>query len=357
MKLKKNIYIFSYIICIIFICTLNNLSISDVLNSRLNLPLTSNPIYFFIIDALILTVIMRKLKKENYLIQKRVIEYFMTINNLFLFIALMFAGSFLTSLVNMVINIFLVYILRPMISDPSVNSVEEYFNKYNRDLHKFYNNTEEVKEEYATLGKEVITEMTALDVEIKNENKNKKRKIIYMLLPIIVITLFIVGGIFSVVEMVKTFERGMYHYYELTLNDENIYIEYEQNFHKVIIPIIYVQEESKYFDSTETVGDYSNIIFAQEKYILNLKEYECINNDKGNNVKVSCGHDALSETKNEVRLINTKMNIAYQNKIIYEGDFIPDVTKYIKEPGKYIFNIKNTRKEITTNITFVINIK
>ena len=73
MKLKKNLYIFSYILFIMIICTLNMLSVTDVVSPRLNLPLTENPIYFFILDFIILYIIMKKLKKEPYLLQKRVI--------------------------------------------------------------------------------------------------------------------------------------------------------------------------------------------------------------------------------------------------------------------------------------------
>ena len=354
MKLKKNLYIFSYILFIMIICTLNMLSVTDVVSPRLNLPLTENPIYFFILDFIILYIIMKKLKKEPYLLQKRVIEYFTSLNNLFLFLALIYSSSFLMIIINMIINIVLVYMLRPFLADPSYNGVEEHFSKYHYSNNKSYNSIEEVKEEYKTLKKEVEIELPGLEVEIKDKQKDTVRKLRNHALPIIVITLVILGFVCSVVEILKTFERAEYHYYDVVINEEKIKISYDEEYYNVVIPFVYTQKESQSFTSEI---DTTVEIEEKDEYILNLIEYECYNNDKGNNVIVSCGHNAVSETPKEIPLINNKMIITYQNKIIYQGEYKKDITKYIKEPGKYIFQITNKRDKISTTINFEINIK
>ena len=228
MKLKKNLYIFSYIIFILVICTLNLLSVTDVLSPRLNLPLTLNPICFLILDFLILFIIMKKLKKEPYILQQRVIEYFKSMNNLFLFLALLYSSSFLTIVVNMITNMFLVYLLRPMTAGPSHNGVEEHFNKNHYGNNKAYNSLEEVREEYKKLENEVEVEIPGLEVEIKDKQKDKIRKLKNYSLPIIILGLFLVGVVFSLVESLKTFERGIYHYYDITLNNEQLFIYYEE---------------------------------------------------------------------------------------------------------------------------------
>lgn len=357
MKLKKNLYIFSYIIFILVICTLNMLSVTDVLSPRLNLPLTLNPIYFLILDFLSLFIIMKKLKKEPYILQQRVIEYFKSMNNLFLFLALLYSSSFLTIAVNMITNMFLVYLLRPMTAGPAHNGVEEHFSKNHHSNNKAYNSLEEVREEYKKIENEVEAEIPGLEVEIKDKQKDKIRKLKNYSLPIIIIGLFLVGVVFSIVEVLKTFERGEYHYYDVTLNNEQIFIYYEEEYYNVVIPVVYTQRENKFFYTSQNPNDSKNEIDIQEKYILDLKEYACYNNDKGENVKVSCGHEALSETKKEVKLTKNLMTIKYQDKIIYEGNYKKDVTKYLKEPGEYTFEIKNKRDKISSNISFVINIK
>lgn len=357
MKLKKNLYIFSYVILMFIVCTLNMLSVTDVLSPRLNLPLTENPIYFLIVDFIILFIIMRKLKYEPYLLQQRVIDYFKSLNNLFLFLALLYSSSFLTIVINMITNIFLIYFLRPLSADPSHNGVEEHFSNYQYRNNKSYNSLEEVKQEYEKLRKEVEVEMPGLEVEIKDKQKDKRRKIRNHALPIIIITLVVLGFMCSIVEILKTFERAQYHYYDITLNEEKVYIYYEQEYYNVVIPIVYTQKENKYFYTSQNPSDLTNELDKEDKYILDLKEYECYNNDKGNNVKVSCGHEALSETKEEIKLVKNKMKIIYKDKVIYDGDYKKDITKYIKEPGKYKFEITNKRNKMSTNIKFNINIK
>ena len=357
MKRKKNIYIFSYMLSIIVICMLNMFSVTDALNGRLNLPLTDNPIYFLIVDTIILSLIMQKVKKEAYPIQQRVIQYFTTINNLFLFIALLLSCSFLSILVNMITNIFLVYLLRPMtVSSNIVNGVDEYFGKYNRDIHKFYNDMEEIKQEYHPLKKEIEVEIPGLEVKIKESKKDKKRRVIYITLPIIVITLFLVGVVFSIVEILKTFERAQYNAYEVTLNQEPINMYYEENFYNVVIPIFYIQKESRTFYTTNDIDKFSNIITMKQEYILELKEYECYNNDKGHDIKISCDGEALSERKEEIALVSSKMTITHNDTVIYDGNYISNITKYIQKPGKYVFHISNKRNKISTNIKFVIEI-
>ena len=149
--------------------------------------------------------------------------------------------------------------------------------------------------------------------------------------------------------------------YELvTLNNGKQYfvlesVMYEYDIYDLILNI---EDES---DTKIVIQEFKNgktiLNDVKDEYILNLIEYECYNNDKGNNVIVSCGHNAVSETPKEIPLINNKMIITYQNKIIYQGEYKKDITKYIKEPGKYIFQITNKRDKISTTINFEINIK
>ena len=67
-----------------------------------------------------------------------------------------------------------------------------------------------MKEEYKPLKKEVEIELPGLEVEIKDKQKDKIRKLKNYSLPIIIIGLFLVGVVFSIVEVLKTFERGDY---------------------------------------------------------------------------------------------------------------------------------------------------
>jgi len=358
MKLKKNLYIFVYIIIIIFISIINKISNSDLLYKRLNLPLTNNPIIFLIIDGIILYIIMKKLKKEPYILQERVIHYFKTMNNFILFIVLIYCTSFISVIVNMISNIILVYLLRPMNRDPNeVNGVEEYFNKYpEKKHHKFYKNIEEIKKEYRPLKKEVEVEIPALGVKIKHQKKDKIRKIKMTLIPILVITLVIVGIFLNIVEFLKTFSRAKYNYWEVEINNQEMNIFYNEDYDNVIIPFIYKQHEEFLFQSNMKEFTNNNYLKNTNSLKIKLTEYECINNDKGKNVRVSCGQEALSESKKRIVSTKSRMKIVLDEKEIYNGEFIEDITKYLKDDGKYKIIITNKKDKIETKISFYLSI-
>ena len=79
-------------------------SVTDVLDSRLNLKLVSNPLLFLLADSIIIYFIMKGLKKESYKLQQEVLNYFKSTNNFILFIILLISCSFLVLPINMIIN-------------------------------------------------------------------------------------------------------------------------------------------------------------------------------------------------------------------------------------------------------------
>lgn len=361
MKLKKYLYIFSYISFIFIVSMLNACSIMDILSIRLNILLVSNPLYFLLLDGIVLGLIMKKLKKEPYKLQERVVYYLKTMNNLILFIIMYFAtaGNIFSVITNLISNIILVYFLRPMTVDPNQrNGVEEYFNKYPEKIHhRFYKDMDEIKIEYNPLKVELEAEIPASNVKVKDEQKEKTRKILMATIPIIVITLIIIGIIFSTIEILKTFSRAQYNIFEVSLNDNEINIEYSEEYHNIIIPIFFEPKEQEYFYSDTENYLSENTIPKTDKYILYLKEFQCINNERGKNIRVSCGSNALKEAPHEVILTKNKMKIYLNDKLIYDGEYKKDITEYLSKTGTYKFEISNKRDKIKTNISFSMTIQ
>lgn len=355
---KRYIYIFSYVIIIIIIATLNMLSVTDVLDQQLNLKLVANPLIFLLLDGIILYIIMKKLKKEKYRTQQRVLLYFKTINNLFLLVAIIYSGSALSFPVIIIGNFILVFLFSPIpVNSETVNGVEEYFNKYNeKEHHKFYKNIEEIKEDYKPLKEEIEVEIPALDVIIKDQKKEKRKKIIMNIIPIIIITLFIMGILFSTVEYLKSFSRVQYNYFAVSINNQEMNIFYDEAYFKNVIPFVYSQYESYSFQSNHEEYTNDNYLNSNEKYIIKLKEYECINDDKGNDIRVSCGQLALSERKEEIESTNNEMMISCQDHVLYKGIFREDITEYLIGNRTYQITITNKKDNLKTNITFNLSI-
>lgn len=355
MKKRKNLYIFSYIICIIIISVLNLLSTTDVLDKRLNFKLTSNPLLFLLVDGIILIILMNKLKKEPYCLQQEVLKYFKTTNNLFLFIILIVFGSFLMVPINLIINYFLIVFLRPLSRNTEqINGVEEYFKKHpEKAYHKFYHNQEEVKEDYKALKEEIEVEIPILDIEIRKSKKEKRYKLVTTLIPILIILIVFVGIIFSIIENLKTFSRAQYNYFEITINDQVINTYYNEEYHKVIIPRIYEQYESNSFLSNKQETTMDNYLTKTDKYLIELQEYECINDKKA---RVSCNTEALVENRKKTSSTTSKMEIYFEEKEVYKGQFQKDITKYLIENGTYKIIIKNKKDYINTEIRFNLSI-
>lgn len=89
-----------------------------------------------------------------------------------------------------------------------------------------------------------------------------------------------------------------------------------------------------------------NTIYDNQSVNLELKEYEVKDN---NNIRISGKFTNIISTKyqyNEV--INPiTMKIKKNNKIIYEGKYISDLTSLITEEGRYYIHLYITRKEST----------
>lgn len=356
MKLKRYLYIFSYIFFIIIISIINSFSTMDLLEKRINTALVSNPLIFLILDFMFLKVFMKKLEKETYSTQQKVIRYLKTMNNLFLFFTMTLSttGNVLVVFINMISNITIVYILRPLTIDPNIiNGVEEHFQKYpdnNKVL--FFKNKDEMIKRYEPLKEEIIKEEPELTKKTKEEKKDKYTTIIMTIVPIIVISVIIIGSVFSIIETIKTFSRAQYNYFEVTINDQQMNIYYTEDYHKKVIPYIYEQEEGMSFSTDEDDLVIDNYLQKSSSYAISLKEYECRNNEKGHNVRVSCGSGALQEIPTEVKITKNTMKIYYEDELIYNGEYQKDITEYLTKTGNYTFKFNNKRDYVKTEINF-----
>ena len=169
---KRYLYILEYYIFFFIIGFINLCSCTDILEKRLNIYLVTNPILFGILDGIFLWFMMKRLKKESYRLQQRVLHFLKSINNLILAILMFFltACNIFSVMANLIIHIMLVYLFRPMTQNPeAVDGFKEYFDKYPEHMHhKFYKNTEEIKEDYDPLKKEVANEIPVLTVKNKD---------------------------------------------------------------------------------------------------------------------------------------------------------------------------------------------
>ena len=350
LRTKKYLYIFSYLFYIGIICFIDSIIKTEFLYP------VSNPLIFIVLDFIILRIIMKKLEKEQYRLQEKTIHYYKTLNNLVIAIIMfIFDCNIFAIFINLFINISLVIVLRPMIIDPEAgDGVKEYFEKYpDKNSSRYYNNQEAIKKDYEMLKEELQEEIPVLQIKEKDYSNEKRKKILMTCIPILGALLIFIAIVLNTIEMAKSFTRAFYNEFEVYINNEKIDIMYNSEYKKVVIPVIYKQEEFR------SVGEEKdNYLSRTNKYIINIKEYKCINDDKNNHVRVSCGNGATSESKEEIKSTNNKLSIFKGTKELYNGDFINDITKYLTENGTYniIITNKNEKDNLVNTIEFTLSI-
>ena len=174
-----------------------------------------------------------------------------------------------------------------------------------------------------------------------------KRNIITIFIIIISITLFklLIGTI--------NIKALFYHNaFNLEINDVTIGLTSKQQLSKDLIPFLaryYNTYENKFFP-----GDNFKDVYEIEKndnYLIKINTYECFYQIRGN--KTNCEN---SGTK-QIEILNVKyqLKILQNNEVLYDGDFIEDITPYINK-GKYDIILTHKSNDITTTLKTTIEV-
>lgn len=372
LKYKKYLYVLGYLLPILILGILSYTSY--VKDWEIPFQIAFYPYVFIFLDGILLFLVMHNLKKEKYQFQMKILNYFKGWNNIILLFIIIFGSkmSIFIGLFDLFIHLVIYFILKPIqINDEEVNGVEEFFNKYpERAKHKFYKNVDEIKKEYAPIKKEVEREIPIIDIKAKEQKQAKRKKIIGIFVPILIILMIVSSIIFKIVEDNVKYNRGNFHYFDLNLNGQELPIYYQQSYNKVIVRYFY--EQSSYNDSHEINGQSLDDVLVNvqksDKYIINLNEYICWDGD----IKVPCHFSNIKNKKISPLSKSTltiKRNIDSNNKnisdiairdsateIIYEGSYKEDITEYISIPGIYVLMFENEGDNIQNEITAIINI-
>lgn len=204
--------------------------------------------------------------------------------------------------------------------------------------------------------KKILFEINKTNNEIKIE---KNKKIWFIISTILVMVLFI-RIVFGTIDIPNIFgyPSNKSRFYKVTLNDELISTEYYLIQKIPVIPhLIYLKSE--YFDSFITKGDIDAIRYNGDdldKFIIDVESYSC--HYKKSQTK--CKNENSEMQKNNDTTYN-KLEIWRTTKPheqIYNGEFINDITPYIKDNGKgiYVVTIYAEYEFIETKIVFDIDI-
>lgn len=218
----------------------------------------------------------------------------------------------------------------------------------NKNKSTFILSEEELKKQQ----KEFFIEMNKLDNEIR---KARKKKIIVITL--IILTIFTVIKIFfGTIQLYNVFGAppSKARYYNVTVNNKQVAVSYISTIKIPIIPFL-VNFNSVYMGNSYIKGDDTGNFFyndGSDKYIIDINSYSCYYE----NFQIECTNNEQNMKQNTdtkyTNLSITRTTNPY--KKIYTGEYIDNVTSYIREKGQYHIEITAKHGLIETKIYFYI---
>lgn len=202
--------------------------------------------------------------------------------------------------------------------------------------------------------KESLIEMNKLD----NKMRKVRKKEITIITSIILIIITVIKIFFGTIQLYNVFgaSPSKARYYNVTVNNEQVAVSYISTKKIPIIPFL-VNFNSVYMGNSYIKGDDTGNFFyndndGSDKYIIDINSYSCYYE----NVQTECTNNEQNMKQNtDTKYTNLSITrITNPYKKIYTGEYIDDVTSYIREKGEYHIEITAKHGLIETKICFYI---
>jgi hypothetical protein len=210
---------------------------------------------------------------------------------------------------------------------------------------KYYN--DELAKQEGKQKNEIIVEY------MKSTNEfHKYRKKRFIIISLIIIFIIIVIKVFfGTIELynILGYPSSKARYYKVTVNDKQVEVVYTFDRKIPLIPFL-VNFNSVYLGNSNIKNDDNGLVFykdGSENYYINISSYKCYYNG----VQVECTNNKqnMIATNDEkfTKLTITRTTNPYE--IIYDGDFVNNITPYITVRGEYCIEI-TSRYGLNTSI-------
>lgn len=194
----------------------------------------------------------------------------------------------------------------------------------------------------------------------KSENeyrKRKKRKIIILIIAISIVILIIkltVGNLYIDSPISYAENRR----YDVWVDDDLMGVEVTDTYQRTLIPyfLYYRAYWNEWYtvDSHYVINYYAD--FEENQFILNVKSYSCYSHLSTNQVGCRDGNSYQEKIENNDTVYALKITDSthYPYKVVYDGDFIHDISPYIAENSVYYIDITASYKHVKSVISFNI---
>jgi hypothetical protein len=149
--------------------------------------------------------------------------------------------------------------------------------------------------------------------------------------------------------------------FTVTINNKELYVYFHEKYKRGLIPLIFGAESG--YNSSNNISPIVNEVKYNNKIILDISEYEVYEKKTNDRLKrkVNFGAEDYYVYKN-IKNHKMRLIIKRQDKVLYDGDYIKDISKYVTEPGRYYFQTYVYRNDnfyttITTRMSFNVILK
>lgn len=189
--------------------------------------------------------------------------------------------------------------------------------------------------------KEALRDYNIAKNDIRNR-RIKKLKFILMILLVLLVVLIVVRIIFGKLYFSLPYmDYNKSNEFKFYLNGEHQNISFEDYDDNPVIPgVLYFRRKNLGGWYNVKIYD-QNLFFDTEKVVFDFDVYECYTHT--DEVRVNC--DSFNEKliRKEVKPKFTRMFIRNNNgrkeKVMYDGEYISDISQYVKEKGYYYIEI------------------
>lgn len=130
--------------------------------------------------------------------------------------------------------------------------------------------------------------------------------------------------------------------FKVSINNQELYVYYSEQYRSVIFPFLLDARNS--IHSPNAVTPVINKVEYSENMELDLKEFEVYHKKSNTRDSVEGWYFSSKYNYKETRMQDVKLIIKRKGNILYDGDYIKNISSYIVEPGRYFFQVKTRRK-------------
>ena len=143
--------------------------------------------------------------------------------------------------------------------------------------------------------------------------------------------------------------------YTLKINNTLVKLDIETRKKTTLIPYLVQITNHNILITTGDVETYK--VKLGDEISVNVKGYNCYFDIDGKEKRIACTNNSNKEIKNEINDIKYSLKIMQKTDLIYEGEYVEDLSEIITKSARYQIFISASYKNIESDLIFFIDVE